>query len=139
MLPGFFPRLRHSLLSTLSLSQPPSTPPIPPPSNPTLAPHRRALHSRLSLLRSTPHFAPLIPLAPHLAITNDPSTTSSFPEVPLHGDSGRAPAFAPALMSWVGGSLAGALKTGGGEIGRERWDEEEGELPDWTTMRVRGV
>lgn len=61
------------------------------------------------------------------------------------------------MQSWIGGSLAGALKTGGPEIAREQWDAglrfaeaeeaegEEGEefeerevirpaLPDWTRI-----
>lgn len=28
-------------------------------------------------------------------------------------------------MAWIGGSLAGALKTGGAELSREKWDEME--------------
>jgi len=36
--------------------------------------------------------------------------------------SGQAPNFAPSLLAWIGGSLAGALKTGGEEILRERYE-----------------
>ena len=107
-----------------------------------------------------PHFAPLVALAKSLAITNDPSPTSGVPDTPLHPRSGTAPAFAPALLPWIGGSLAGVLKTGGEEILREAWEEnledaksdvgagmderdvqERGPyaLPDWTLMRLRVV
>lgn len=65
-------------------------------------------------------------------------------------NAGKAPAFSPAIMAWVGGSLAGlvlllsflrklstfdyllfsvhrSLKTGGVEVPREKWDEEDPE------------
>lgn len=151
MMPGFFPRLRDSLLAALTLSHPPSPPPTPPsPSSaepPSLSSLRHAkLARRLSTLRTTPRFAPLVPLARHLAFTNDPTHPTSTAARPK--SAGQAPAFAPSLLSWVGGSLAGALKTGGEEILRERWEEahevgrgEEGDgepgetsfvLPDWS-------
>ncbi|GAA5996002.1 uncharacterized protein JCM10292_004882 [Rhodotorula paludigena] len=91
---------------------------------------RHALGARLHTLRHSPRYAPLVPLAPHLAILNHPSPSSSPSPSPLASSSsslarareGSAPAFAPALMGWIGGSLAGALKIGGEEISREVWD-----------------
>lgn len=153
MLPGFFSRLHSSLLSTLQLSHPPSPPPSPPlASAPTPRSFRHAkLNKRLSTLRTTPRYAPLVPLAPHIAITNDASRS---PSIARPKASGQAPAFAPSLLSWIGGSLAGALKTGGDEIKRESWDEarEKREaaaagdeealgpggfvLPDWTSQKM---
>ncbi|KAM0754774.1 actin-like ATPase domain-containing protein [Meredithblackwellia eburnea MCA 4105] len=195
MLPGFFRRLRHDLLARLAASHPvsvseplaSSSPPTSPTESvfsslPTSSPTKRsrsgrhkALSDRLSLLRSTPRFAPLVHLADKLVITNDPSlsalssTESSTRPTPLPPKSGAAPNFAPALLPWIGGSLAGALKTGGEEILREKWeeavegaveglmemgddeavrdadDEEDGPdrkafvVPDWTLMRLRVV
>ena len=159
MLPGFFRRLRTELLSTLAASHPtPPSPPVSPTKRDRSARHHQ-LASRLSVLRATPHFAPLTALARSLAITNDPSHASGLPANPLHPKSGTAPAFSPALLPWIGGSLAGALKTGGDEILREKWEESledaktevsEGAddaeppakvfaLPDWTLMRLRVV
>ncbi|BGP42625.1 hypothetical protein JCM10449v2_006637 [Rhodotorula kratochvilovae] len=192
MMPGFFPRFKSSLLAQLERSHPPSPPPSPPlppsvsstaddpmdttspapppttsdvPAPDTVAKHRRrrALTLRLHTLRHSPRWAPLAPLAPHLAILNHPSpapTPSGLaPASSLARErEGAAPAFAPALRAWVGGSLAGALKVGGEEVSREEWDaagtvagrggEEEGEweeeelarrrrgarLPDWTRL-----
>ncbi|BGP19168.1 hypothetical protein JCM10213v2_007255 [Rhodosporidiobolus nylandii] len=150
MLPGFFTRFKASLLSQLRISHPPSPPPSPPlpsssssaadepPSSPALTTtstpeelnakkrRRSALSLRLHTLRHSPRYAPLVPLAPHLAILNHPSPSSSSlpPSSTLARErEGSAPAFAPALQAWVGGSLAGALKTGGLEVTREMWDE----------------
>lgn len=99
MLPGFIPRLRSSLLLALDSPSPPST---------------------ATLSRRRPHpYAPILPLAPHLAILNDPS-----PPSPGHPNAGAAPAFAPSLLAWVGASLTGSLRAGAtAEITRERWDE----------------
>lgn len=149
MLPGFFPRLRTSLHAALSVSHPPSPPPSPP-LDVGLTPRttrQATLTNRLMTLRATPRFAPLVHLSQSIMIRNDPSSSSS-----------TAPAFAPSLLPWVGGSLAGALKTGGEEIKREQWEEAleagwgeggeelgEGEeaagkerfaLPDWTRLRA---
>ncbi|GAA5972583.1 hypothetical protein JCM11641_001911 [Rhodosporidiobolus odoratus] len=149
MLPGFFARFKASLLSQLATSHPPSPPPSPPfpatssssssatssdvssstPSAADTARHRRrsALQSRLHTLRHSPRYAPLVPLARHIAILNHPSPSSSASLPPLSAltreREGSAPNFAPFLQAWVGGSLAGALKTGGTEITREAWDE----------------
>ncbi|BGP00548.1 Fungal specific actin related protein [Rhodotorula toruloides ATCC 204091] len=192
MLPGFFPRFKAALLAQLDRSHPPSPPPSPPlpaasvepPSSDPAGPmstdtaaspapsrssevnakrrRKHALATRLHNLRHSPRYAPLVPLARHLAILNHPSPNSSAsstaPSSTLARQrEGSAPSFSPALQSWIGGSLAGALKTGGPEIAREQWDAglrfaeaeeaegEEGEefeerevirpaLPDWTRI-----
>ncbi|KAI0733558.1 actin-domain-containing protein [Fomitopsis betulina] len=110
MLPGFIPRLQTELVRAINASAPTSTRPPSRPGRPRPAPYDR--------------YAPLRPLLPYFAILNNPS-----PPPPSSGSavtsSGRAPAFTPATMAWVGGSLAGALKTGGAEVPRERWDEAD--------------
>ncbi|THV07215.1 actin-like ATPase domain-containing protein [Dendrothele bispora CBS 962.96] len=138
MLPGFIPRLYSELIRAL---QPPPFPARPPvrPDRPPPPQYDR--------------YAALRPLIPYFAVLNNPS-----PEIPMSdrakANSGKAPAFSPATMAWVGGSLAGALKTGGVEVSREKWDEVDAEedadtsmdvvspddkrptniLPDWTRM-----
>lgn len=154
MLPGFLPRLREELLQTLSLSLPPSPPPSPPVSESDTATEsdgvrmRARLSMKLSILRNTPRYASLAPLSPFLAIVNDPSLP-----IPVSGSStpqsstspaGQAPGFSPSLLPWIGGSLAGSLKTSGEEITKEVWDagyQRDGEeeksamtLPDWTRV-----
>ncbi|CAL1717083.1 unnamed protein product [Somion occarium] len=111
MLPGFIPRLQTELLRAVS----------PNPNNPSSSwsPNRRASrpmsYERYSALRS---------LVPYFAILNHPSPPP--PATPRAAASaGKAPAFSPAALAWVGGSLAGALKSGGVEITREKWDEAE--------------
>lgn len=71
-----------------------------------------------------PH-ATLRSLTPHIAILNNPSIANMTGYASPHAlaNAGKAPAFAPALMPWVGGSLAGALKISSEEVVRERWDE----------------
>ncbi|GJN93573.1 hypothetical protein Rhopal_006630-T1 [Rhodotorula paludigena] len=166
MLPGFFPRFKASLLSQLERSHPPSPPPSPPlapaapsdpepmstDSSPAPAPtsdssapstehtatvrRRHALAARLHTLRHSPRYAPLVPLAPHLAILNHPSPSPLASSSSLaRAREGSAPAFSPALMGWIGGSLAGALKIGGEEISREAWDGMVAPAP---VRRVRG-
>ncbi|KAH7868394.1 fungal-specific actin related protein [Lentinula edodes] len=118
MLPGFIPRLHVELLRAIS------PPPLPPSRQPTK--HDKA---------PPPHYdryATLRPLIPYLSILNNPS-----PPAPLSdrakNNGGKAPAFSPATMAWVGGSLAGALKTGGTEVSREKWDEADPEMEDTDT------
>jgi actin-related protein 10 len=112
MLPGFIPRLHAELVRAVS------QPSVDSPS------HR-------SNRRAPPaydRYAPLRPLLPYFAVLNNPT-----PPPPSDGagsattHAGKAPAFAPATMAWVGGSLAGALKTGGMEVSREKWDEADPE------------
>jgi actin-related protein 10 len=91
MLPGFIPRLHSELIHAL-VPPVPSTrhfikPDKPPP--PT--------YDRYALLR---------PLVPFLSILNNPSPPP--PKSDRAGaNAGKAPAFSPATMAWVGGSLAG--------------------------------
>ena len=103
MLPGFIPRLYTEIIHTLS------TYPV-----------------SKQITKAKPlydKYSPLRPLLPYFAILNDPNS----PAVPVSdrakANAGKAPAFVPALMAWVGGSLAGALKIGGLELAREKWDE----------------
>ncbi|KAE9405210.1 actin-like ATPase domain-containing protein [Gymnopus androsaceus JB14] len=114
MLPGFIPRLHGEILRAIS--------PLPPsPRHPT-RPDRPSppQYDRYATLR---------PLIPYFAILNNPS-----PPPPLSdrakNNGGKAPAFSPATMAWIGGSLAGALKTGGTEVSREKWDEADPERED---------
>ncbi|KAI9445463.1 actin-domain-containing protein [Lactarius indigo] len=114
MLPGFIPRLHVELIRAIVTSPSSSPRPPVPPGRPRPPPYDR--------------YAALRPLVPHFAILNNPSPP---PPSDARGsaNAGKAPAFAPATMAWVGGSLAGALKTGGAEVPREKWDEAGG-LPD---------
>ncbi|KAI6039887.1 actin-domain-containing protein [Pisolithus marmoratus] len=108
MLPGFIPRLHAELLRAIAPPGPPRQSsrrgrPAPPPYD---------------------RYAELRPLIPHFAILNNPSPqVSASSSTRAKANAGKAPAYSPALMAWVGGSLAGALKTGGMEITREKWDE----------------
>ncbi|KAL4062905.1 actin-domain-containing protein [Scleroderma citrinum] len=108
MLPGFIPRLHAELLRAIE-------PPGPP---------RQLSRDGKPLLPPYDRYAGLRPLIPYFAILNNPSpqvsTSSSERAV---ANAGKVPAFSPAVIAWVGGSLAGALKTGGAEIAREKWDE----------------
>ncbi|KDQ53185.1 hypothetical protein JAAARDRAFT_137512 [Jaapia argillacea MUCL 33604] len=137
MIPGFIQRLHAEILRALA---PPSTTSRQPrPDRPNIPTYDR--------------YAPLRPLKPYFAILNDPSPPPSTTNTSSH--SGKAPAFTPATMAWVGGSLAGALKTGGTEVTREKWDEADSQdaddgfgiptdvevphqakpiLPDWTRV-----
>ena len=96
MLPGFIPRLHTELLRAIGST----------PSRPRQGPTRSG--------RSPPpaydHYAALRPLIPHIAILNNPapsqpSASSASPRAAANA--GKAPAFTPASMAWVGGSLAG--------------------------------
>ncbi|KAF7795277.1 hypothetical protein EIP86_006430 [Pleurotus ostreatoroseus] len=118
MLPGFIPRLHAEIIRAISppsmsqdSSRPPSRPGRPRPSP----------YGRYSALR---------PLVPYIAILNNP-TPPPPASTRASENAGKAPAFTPATMAWVGGSLAGALKTGGAEVAREKWDEADSQLdPD---------
>ncbi|KAJ3522741.1 hypothetical protein NMY22_g11755 [Coprinellus aureogranulatus] len=149
MLPGFIPRLHSEIIKSLSPPQPSvSRPPFhassstssafdpststsnepsssdasPSPSKPSKA-RRRANRAR-----PTPppydKYACLRPLIPYIAILNNPSPPAAQSER-ARANQGKAPSFTPAMLAWVGGSLAGALKTGGSEVIRENWDELE--------------
>ncbi|KAH7884756.1 actin family [Phlebopus sp. FC_14] len=107
MLPGFIPRLHAELVRAIDAPttspRQPSRPgrPVPP------------VYDRYAALR---------PLVAHFAILNNPSPQISS-STRANANAGKAPAFSPACMAWVGGSLAGSLKTGGVELAREKWDE----------------
>ncbi|KZV94722.1 actin-like ATPase domain-containing protein [Exidia glandulosa HHB12029] len=103
MLPGFIPRLHQEILHRLE--EPYHSP----------SSSKRPLYDPYASLR---------PLGPIISILNNP-------QPPVHAlKAGKAPAFTPAILPWLGGSLAGALKTGGEEITRERWDEADIEKED---------
>ncbi|KAK7682630.1 hypothetical protein QCA50_014430 [Cerrena zonata] len=113
MLPGFIPRLQTELLRAVS--------PHPNSSSPSRSPNRPGKVTRPTTYE---RYSPLRSLVPYFAILNHPSPPP--PATPRAAASaGKAPAFSPAALAWVGGSLAGALKTGGAEITREKWDEAE--------------
>ncbi|KAF8181279.1 fungal-specific actin related protein [Pholiota molesta] len=109
MLPGFIPRLHAEIIRAI-------TPP--------------AALSRHQTRPDRPDppaydkYGPLRPLLPYFAILNNPSPPPVTSERAA-ANAGKAPAFAPACLAWVGGSLAGSLKTGGVEVPREKWDEED--------------
>ncbi|EKM58531.1 uncharacterized protein PHACADRAFT_117568 [Phanerochaete carnosa HHB-10118-sp] len=109
MLPGFIPRLQAELLRTLTRQTSPASTP-----------------GRRGKPYSTAYdcYAPLRPLATYLAILNNPTPPPPASSRAV-ANAGKAPAFTPACMAWVGGSLAGALKTGGAEVVREKWDEAD--------------
>ncbi len=105
MLPGFIPRLHTEIVRALSTS----------PKFPS-KPSKRSLPSY-------DKYASLRPLLPYVAILNNPNPPAVPASDRAKANAGKVPAFVPALMAWVGGSLAGALKTGGAELAREKWDE----------------
>ncbi|KAG6821321.1 hypothetical protein H0H93_000182 [Arthromyces matolae] len=143
MLPGFIPRLHGEIIRVLTpvstQSREPKRPNRPSPPQ----------YDRYASLRS---------LIPYFAILNNPSPPPPMSDRAT-AHAGKAPAFSPATLAWVGGSLAGSLKTGGVEVSRERWDEvntrhdpdesmdvsadfEERSasniLPDWTRSPLSG-
>ncbi|TFK49938.1 actin-domain-containing protein [Heliocybe sulcata] len=139
MLPGFIPRLHAELIRALA----------PPQSSP-----RQSGRPNRTPVPPYDRYASLRALVPYFAVLNNPSARSTASTSDrAAANSGRAPAFMPSLMAWVGGSLAGAMKIGGAEVTRERWDEMESQresqeddsttvqsyarssaavLPDWT-------
>ena len=108
MLPGLIPRLHNEILKAVS------TPPPPRPASPRKA--KRPPPPQYD------KYATLRPLVPYFAILNNPTPGKVHSER-ARANAGRAPSFAPAMLPWVGGSLAGALKTGGSEVHREHWDQ----------------
>ncbi|WVQ96180.1 hypothetical protein IAU59_003283 [Kwoniella sp. CBS 9459] len=121
-LPGFIPRLRISLLHNLL---PPSNAPSSSledlaPRSPLNTPAQRLEEVSLWKKRKDEPYSALYGLSGQLSILNDPA--------PLDGGGGngsrggRAPRWTPGLMSWVGGSLAGSLKTSAPEMTREAYD-----------------
>ncbi|OBZ62673.1 Actin-related protein 10 [Grifola frondosa] len=112
MLPGFIPRLHAELVRAVSAPSSSASGSRPP--------------SRPGRVRPVPYdrYSSLRPLLSYFAILNNPSPPPPT-SVAASANSGKAPAFTPATMAWVGGSLAGALKTGGVEVQREKWDEAD--------------
>ncbi|KAF7312503.1 Fungal specific actin related protein [Mycena indigotica] len=113
MLPGFIQRLQQELARALA---PPTS-------------HRERM------LPQYDPYAPLRPLLPYFAIVNNPAPNQTNSATRAVANAGKAPAFTPATLAWIGGSLAGALKTGGAEVNREQWDmvdsaNDQGDGPD---------
>ncbi|KZT39144.1 actin-domain-containing protein [Sistotremastrum suecicum HHB10207 ss-3] len=104
MLPGFITRLRKQLLLAL---EKPARPPGTSPSK-----------------RFYDPFATLRPMKSVLSIVNDPNHGAPASATTAH-NAGRAPAYSPAALPWVGGSLTGSLKIGGQDMSREKWDQAE--------------
>ena len=90
MLPGFIPRLHAEILRSTA----------PPPSR-----QQTGLEKKL-LLPPYDKYGPLRPLVPYFAILNNPSPPPMTSER-AGANAGKAPAFSPASLAWVGGSLAG--------------------------------
>ncbi|PFH53156.1 hypothetical protein AMATHDRAFT_138123 [Amanita thiersii Skay4041] len=108
MLPGFILRLQAELIRALA----------------SLQDSRHSTRPDKPLPPVYDRYAALRPLIPYFAILNNPSPPPPA-TARANANAGKAPALSPAMMAWVGGSLAGALKTGGVEIAREKWDEAE--------------
>ncbi|KAF8802484.1 fungal-specific actin related protein [Phlegmacium glaucopus] len=106
-LPGFIPRLHAEILRSTA----------PPPS-------RQQYRTDKVPLPPYDKYGPLRPLVPYFAILNNPSPPPPTSDR-ANANAGKAPAFSPATLAWVGGSLAGSLKTGGVEVAREKWDEND--------------
>jgi actin-related protein 10 len=154
-LPGFILRLRVSLLrllfpplsfdvmehgfepgSDLSVTIPSTASPLPSRAT-TRTDQARRRETQEWRRRHLEPFKLLYPLSSSLTIINDPAPydtadtdTEAEPGTPsfISSRGGSVPRWKPSLMSWVGGSLIGALKSGGREIMREEWDES---VRDW--------
>lgn len=83
MLPGFIPRLHTELTRALTPREEHGN-----------KRHQRSLYNRYKCLQ---------PLLPYINILNNPSLVSSDSKVNVP----RAPAFSPAALPWIGGSLSG--------------------------------
>lgn len=98
MIPGFIPRLHAEIARALAAPSPPQ-PPFPRSRKPKLVPP------------PYDRYAPLRQLLPHFAILNNPEPPATEkgagPGQKKPSVAGKAPAFTPACMAWVGGSLAG--------------------------------
>lgn len=91
MLPGFIPRLHAELLRAIS-----------PPSSLL----RHLTHPEKPSPPQYDRYASLRPLTNFFAILNNPSPPPSH-SARAGANAGKAPAFSPATMAWIGGSLAG--------------------------------
>ena len=95
MIPGFIPRLHAEIARVLS---------------PPTSPQPQSLKRRKDKLRPPyDRYAPLRQLLPHFAILNDPDPPKGNKDTgsTQKTSAGKAPAFTPACMAWIGGSLAG--------------------------------
>ena len=97
MLPGFIPRLHAELTRAVSRTSASTAP--------SAAPSRAGRRPRL---RPTAYdrYEGLRPLLPYFAILNNPAPPPAGSSSAA-ANAGKAPAFTPAMMAWVGGSLAG--------------------------------
>ncbi|KAH6909165.1 actin family [Coprinopsis sp. MPI-PUGE-AT-0042] len=122
MIPGFIPRLHTEIIRILTSPPPP--------------PFQSKRKGRPPLPRFD-KYAQLRQLVPFFAVINSPNPPPTKSER-ARVNAGKAPAFAPAMLAWIGGSLAGSLKTGGTEVAREKWDEavEEDDMEDEDDVRM---
>lgn len=120
MLPGFIPRLHAELLRSIA---------------PPLAQTRETNRHNRPAPPQYDKYASLRPLVPYFAILNNPSPPPPTSDR-ASANAGKAPAFSPSTLAWVGGSLAGSLKTGGVEVAREKWDENDVNRNDEDSMDV---
>lgn len=93
MLPGFIPRLHAELIRAIA----------PPPSS---SPSRNCLRPDRPVPPPYDRYASLRSLTRYFAILNNPSPPHSASERAM-ANAGKAPAFSPAALPWIGGSLAG--------------------------------
>ncbi|OWZ68405.1 hypothetical protein AYX15_00819 [Cryptococcus neoformans] len=117
-LPGFIPRFRISLLRSL-LPLPQSSDDTPVSLSPLNTQASRKEQALLWKKRTQEPYRELYGLVNKMAILNDPAPVDGEVD---GGKGGKAPRWIPGLMTWVGGSLAGALRTGGPELTRETYD-----------------
>ncbi|KAG8983817.1 hypothetical protein FRB90_005718 [Tulasnella sp. 427] len=145
MLPGFIQRVHAEIVKTLesppnpiesfpSLRRDGQSTPTPsasgantPPDavTPTATRFQRHQVKAPSPRRTYDPYVSLRSITPHVAILNNPSIANmtGYASPEALANAGKAPAFAPVLLPWVGGSLAGAMKLTSEEVVRERWDE----------------
>ena len=98
MLPGFIPRLHAELTRAVSRTTASALPSAAPSRAGRSPPRPRpAAYDRYEALR---------PLLPYFAVLNNPAPPPPGSSAAA-ANAGKAPAFAPAMMAWVGGSLAG--------------------------------
>lgn len=117
-LPGFIPRFRISLLRSL-LPLPQSSDDTPVSLSPLNSQASRKEQALLWKKRTQEPYRELYGLVNKMAILNDPAPVDGEVD---GGKGGKAPRWIPGLMTWVGGSLAGVLRTGGPELTREAYD-----------------
>ncbi|ODO00748.1 hypothetical protein L198_03075 [Cryptococcus wingfieldii CBS 7118] len=117
-LPNFIPRLRISLLQNLLPAPSLSSDEPPPPPSPIGTLARKLEDAKLWRHRKSQPYQEIYGLFDKVAILNDPAPVDGAG----NGKGGRAPRWVPSLMTWVGGSLAGSLRTGGPEMTRETYD-----------------